>query len=166
MPKQIKTLISAYSKKPRGSGIYVRNKEAVYTIWKDAKCVTVGSTEHPGHTEGTVTRNWKDKTNKKQKKDTPIPLSIYYYNNFMGGVDLSDQMLKYYEVLRQTKKYWKTLFYHFIDLASVNAFILYKMTYLGEKISHQQFREKLVRDLCHTSLDTSSTSGSGGRNIT
>ena len=114
----------------------MRNKETVYTIWKDTKCVTVGSTEHPGHSEGMVTRNWKDKESRKQRKNVPIPLSTYYYNNFMGGVDLSDQMLKYYEVLRQTKKYWKTLFYHFIDLATVNAFILFKITFPDGKINH------------------------------
>ena len=57
LPKQIKELVSAYNDKPRGSG-------------KDTKCVKVGSTEHPGHAEGLVTRNWKDKENKKQKRCT------------------------------------------------------------------------------------------------
>ena len=58
LPKQIKELVSVYNDKPRGSG-------------KDTKCVKVGSTEHPGHAEGLVTRNWKDKENKKQKKMYP-----------------------------------------------------------------------------------------------
>lgn len=118
----------------------MRDKETVYTIWKDTKCVTVASTEHPGHSEGTITCNWKDKDHPRQEKLVPIPLSIFYYNNFMGGVDLSDQLLKYYEVLRQTKKYWKTLFFHFIVLAGVNAFILYKQTFTGEKTNHLGYK--------------------------
>lgn len=71
LPKQIKELVSVYSNKPRGSGIYVRDTEVVYTVWKDTKCVTVGSTEHAGHAEGLVSRNWKDKDNNKQKKMYP-----------------------------------------------------------------------------------------------
>jgi len=84
----------------------------------------------------------------------------------MGGVDHSDQMIKYYEVLRQTKKYWKTLFFHMVDLAVVNSFILYKTVHPQEKISHYQFREKLVRALCpiaSVAVSRATTPGSGGR---
>ena len=43
----------------------------------------------------------------------------------MGGIDKSDQYLAYHNVLRKTVRYWKTLFYHMIDVAVVNAFVLY-----------------------------------------
>lgn len=57
-PKEIKEKMAEYNKKPRGSGIYVRDKEVVYTVWKDTKCVAVGSNQHPGHSEDTVLRKW------------------------------------------------------------------------------------------------------------
>ena len=63
-----------------------------------------------------------------------IPPPIKHYNVSMGGVDLSDQLLQSYAVLRKTRKWWKTLFLHFIDLATVNSYILYKS--LGNNISH------------------------------
>ena len=71
----------------------------------------------------------------------PIPETIY------ECVDRSDQLIKYYNVLRQTKKYWKTLFFNFIDVAVVNAYVLHK-EYSSNPISHYEFWEQLVRRLC------------------
>ena len=107
--EQANELSKQYSSKPRGAGIYMTDSEVVYTVWKDTKCVTVGTNHHPGHSNTTVQHNWKEK-GIRQKKDVPIPIAIYNYNKFMGGVDRSDQMIKYNEVIRQTKKYWKTVF--------------------------------------------------------
>ena len=39
------------------------------------------------------------------------------------GSSSSNQFLAYHNVLRKTVRYWKTLFYHMIDIAAVNAFI-------------------------------------------
>ena len=50
---------------------------------------------------------------------------IKQYNKFMGGVDKSDQYLAYHNILRRTVRYWKTPFYHLVDIAIVNVFILY-----------------------------------------
>lgn len=69
----------------------------------------------------------------------------------MGGVDLSDQAISYYNILRKTRKYWRTLFLHFIDIMVTNAFILYR-AHLPEDeqstITLKEFREKLVTQLC------------------
>ena len=61
----------------------------------------------------------------------------------MNWVDHSDQMINYYNLLRQTKKYWKT---HFIDIALVNS---YKELNPDTKsrMSHYIFRESVVRQL-------------------
>ena len=99
---QIKTLAEARD--------IMRDDSVVYCAWKDTKSIVVLSTEHVGHSEYTVKRNAKDSTGKFVKKDVPIPSPVYFYNKQMGGVDKSDQLIHYYNVLQQTKKYWKTLF--------------------------------------------------------
>ena len=55
---------------------------------------------------------------------------------------------KNYTILRQTRKYWKTLFLHYVV---VNAYILYKELHPNARLrmSHFTFRETLVRQLCH-----------------
>ena len=72
---------------------------------------------------------------------------IEKYNAYMGGVDKSDQLLSYHNVLRKTLRYRKTLFYHMIDIAAVNAFILYNLiATLSEikTVTENQFRDSLV----------------------
>ena len=69
----------------------------------------------------------------------------------MNGVDRSDQLIKNYNILRQTRKYWKMLFLHYVDIAIVNSYILYKELHSNARLrmSHFTFRETLVRQLCH-----------------
>ena len=57
-------------------------------------------------------------------------------------------VMKFYE---RQKKCWKTLFFHLVDLAVVNSFILYKAHLPANKaqlISQKQYRETLVQELC------------------
>ena len=132
--------------KHRGEGLYVRDGCIVYSTWKDTKCITVLSTKYPGYSDNTVKRNTKDTEGHHQKKDVPIPSPVYHYNKHMGGVDKSDQLIHYYNVLRSSKKYWKTLFFHFIDIAVVNSYIIHLETE-ENPLSHYHFEENLVRSL-------------------
>ena len=79
--------------------------------------------------------------------DVPLPSVIKFYNKFMGGVDLSDQLIGYHRILRQTKKYWKTLFYHLLEISLTNAFILHKWLIMmkgGSAPTNRSFRDQVV----------------------
>jgi len=97
----------------------------VYMVWKDARAVCMMSSAFSGHAEGTVSRKNVSKTGSVEQIDIDIPVMVQMYNKYMGGVDKSDQLLAYHNVLRKTVRYWKTLFYHMVDIASVNAHLLY-----------------------------------------
>ena len=141
------------TKRSRGEGLYVREGCIVYSTWKDTKCLTILSTKYPGHSESTVKRNTKDAEGHHQTCDVPIPLPVYHYNKHMGGVDKSDQLIHYYNVLRSTHKYWKTLFFHFIDIAVVNSYIIH-IDKERNPLSHFGFRENLVRSLSGIILES------------
>ena len=89
-----------------------------------------------------------------QPKD--IPKVIDTYNKNMGGVDCGDQMLTSYEIERKrVKKWYKTFFYHLVNVGVFNAHII--ATKLGSKVTQLQFREELIESLFLENQNTGSS---------
>ena len=134
----------------RGYGVWIRKNSILYNVWKDTKVVCVASTVHRGNADNKVKRRVKKDSGGCEEVLVPIPNSIYAYNRHMGGVDLSDQLLQYHQTRRQTHKYWKTLFYHCVDIAVTNAYILYKLSLAEDdrsKYDHKKFVSNLIDEL-------------------
>ena len=61
----------------------------------------------------------------KDKVKVSCPSVIEEYNQFMEGVDLSDQMKVTYEVGRRSKsRFYLRVFFDFLDIAVVNSNIV------------------------------------------
>ena len=75
------------------------------------------------------------------------PVVVEQYNQFMGGVDRSDQLLSYYGFADRTVKWWRREVFYLLDMAVVNAYVLH--THKQET----QFRIELA--LLETSTDVS-----------
>ena len=150
VPSEVVAMKTYVDKLPRGSGYYFRAKKAqvTYCVWHDTKTVTLASTAYPAHSENTVVRRVKDPVTKSSvTTDIPCPVLLEMYNKSMGGVDKSDQYISYHKVLRKTVKYWKTTFYHLVDIAVVNAHILYNWFQLQDSektLGENQFRDALI----------------------
>ena len=53
------------------------------------------------------------------------PLVVYMYNKYMLGVDWLDQRMAYYQFTRKSVRWWRKFFFWMVDVAIVNAHILY-----------------------------------------
>ena len=122
----------------------------MYVMWKDTKVVTVASTMHTATGNEKVIRKMKDKAGQLLRKEVKIP-PIVEYNKYMGGVDLSDQAISYYNIQRKTRKYWRTFFLDFFGCNGDQFISSYKLHLPEEeckKCTHKAFRENLVTRLC------------------
>ncbi|KAF1388736.1 hypothetical protein PFLUV_G00065730 [Perca fluviatilis] len=118
-------------KSPRGSIRWIRNGSLLFVQWRDTRDVFLCSTLHR-RTKDTVQRRIKGADGQWQLKDVSVPPVVKDYNRCMGGVDHSDALIGYYKVLQKTQRWYKTLFYHFMDIAIVNAFLLQKDLAIGK----------------------------------
>ena len=94
--------------------------------WKDSKTVSICSMFHSANDTATARRNSKTKDGKYVRLELKKPKAVDDYNQNMGGVDRSDQLLSSYDVLLKSYRWWKTLFFHMIDVSIVNSFILFQ----------------------------------------
>jgi hypothetical protein len=140
----------------RGSFRYHKDGDVIEWQWLDRNVVNLISNFHLGSEHDLCVRHTKV-DGAHQKIKVPRPIVCADYNEYMGGVDKSDQMLKYYEVLWRSLKYWKKLFLHFIDLAVLNSYLCFKdlqVQYPDEEVlkrgsnySHKIFRLELACSL-------------------
>lgn len=133
---------------------YVREGELLYVLWKDKRTVTALNTVH-GTNDRVITSCHTKQHGQHVMLQVPKPLAFEVYNQHTGGVDIFDQMVASYRVLRKGRKWWETLSFDFVDIAVVNSFLLYQEYQAGApdgdvallKLTHLEFRERLARQL-------------------
>ncbi|XP_020909061.1 piggyBac transposable element-derived protein 4-like [Exaiptasia diaphana] len=140
----------------RGNIRWERDGVCLALQWKDNKPVTILSSIANANNYLMVER--KEKTNNQWNNiRVKQPQVIHSYNQYMNGVDRSDQLLAKNNALRKCMRWWKTLFFHMIDIAIVNSYILFEihraehqdndLLKRPKKYSVAEFREELVRQL-------------------
>ena len=119
----------------RFSSKVLRAGEATLTIYqgKPRKNVSLLSTMHQ-----TVS------TDNGPKK---MPETVSHYNSTKYGVDVMDQMARLYSVKGGTRRWPVAVFYNILDLAAINAHILYKQC-MDVNMTRKRFILELVKQLC------------------
>ena len=114
--------------------------------WRDKKRVNLLSTLHQNPDPQEVQC-------KKPGGDIKIkPQIVLDYNRGKTGVDVSDQMTSYYAIRRKCVKWYQTLFWHLVDQAIVNAFLVWRILGGPNRAKSRQlrFRKELIRSLVGT----------------
>ena len=84
---------------------------------------------------------WCNKS--KVVKAVSCPKIVSTYNESMGSVDLADMLIVLYRIDVKTRHWYIKVFWQFVDVAKVNAWILYKRHYKQLALSANK-RKSLV----------------------
>lgn len=113
-------------KKKRGTSSFATSAEGVTVLrWKDNNLVNVCSS-FAGYAPTDSVQRWCSTA--KSKVAVERPYAVKEYNKCMGGVDLMDSLTSLYKNDFRNKRWYMRLFHHFLDVAVVNAWILYRKT--------------------------------------
>lgn len=131
----------------------VSNTNVSFLKWKDKRSVYVLSNFHDPKETDTVKR--RERTG--ESKQVTCPAAVIDYNKNMNFVDKFDQLKSCYSIDRKSHKWWHRIFFHFLDCAVVNAFIIYRVLQADgyhelEKISSKDFRRRVYLDMLAPAL--------------
>ena len=80
------------------------------------------------------------------------PETVAFYNATKYGVDILDQMARLYSVKGGTRRWPVAVFYNVLDLAAINALVLYKEC-TGNTITRRDFILQLALELQQKNFD-------------
>ena len=87
-----------------------------------------------------VDRVWGD----QGKVQIYIPTLIDNYNYWMGGVDVSDQRIAYYQPNLRCRRNWIPMFIQILSLIRSNSYIIYKCGTKIKTIPHKKFTLEML----------------------
>ncbi|KAL3062048.1 hypothetical protein OYC64_010047 [Pagothenia borchgrevinki] len=112
----------------------LKSEKVVLSVYqcKPRRNVTILSTQHQ-HVDIST-----------ERKKTPE--TVEYYNHSKVGVDVLDQMARQYSVKGGTRRWPVAVFYNVLDLAVINAWVLYRSC-LSQNIPRRDFMLQLAHEL-------------------
>uniref|UniRef100_F6X7P9 PiggyBac transposable element-derived protein domain-containing protein n=1 Tax=Ciona intestinalis TaxID=7719 RepID=F6X7P9_CIOIN len=125
------------------------NSGILVTKWYDNNAVHIGSNFVGIEPMSTIDR-WSSEI--KEKVPIQCPQIITMYNKGMGGVDLADMLISLYRTEVKTRRWYIKIFWHCIDIAKVNAWLLYRRHCNEMSISKKSQRTLLKRKLENDTL--------------
>jgi hypothetical protein len=156
-PKSLRDVKVWAKKLKRGSMRWERESNVLAIQWVDNKAVSL-LTSIDSANEKAVARRRTKVGGVFERVDVDQPYAFYRYNQYMNAVDRSDQMLACHNVSRKCYRWWKTLFFHLVDMAVVNGFLLFQQhrasdpdnPALQRRSTYNivDFREEIVRQIC------------------
>ncbi|XP_056419226.1 piggyBac transposable element-derived protein 4-like [Hyla sarda] len=122
---------------PRGESRALCSNNILLLKYKDKRDVLILTSIHGSGSTTVPVRGTSSTVSK--------PDCILDYNKNMGGVDLSDQVLKPYSAMRKTKVWYKKLVVHIVQMALYNAYVL--SCNAGGTGTFLEFQETVIKAL-------------------
>ncbi|XP_021331748.2 piggyBac transposable element-derived protein 4 isoform X3 [Danio rerio] len=151
-PKSAKNKL--LSNAPRGTMRWIRQDKLLFVEWKDSKEVQMCSSFHKAYEGDTVQRKVRRDAH-RTLEEIPVPAVVLDYSKNMEAVDSSDCITEHFRAIHKPKKWYQCMFYHFLDIAVENAFIMQELVTKGngkKPLTRKAFLQALILEL--TDIDS------------
>lgn len=136
MPKEL-----AKEKIKVGEAVAYSSNHITSMKWKDKRDVCMLSTKH------TLDFAETGKVHRKTKTKILKPTAVIDYNKKMRGVDVGDQIMSKFHVMRRYSKAYKKIFFYVVDMMLLNSYVLYKQLHGKKDRTFHVFKQKLAEEL-------------------
>nr|XP_009305172.1 piggyBac transposable element-derived protein 4-like isoform X2 [Danio rerio]XP_021331739.1 piggyBac transposable element-derived protein 4-like isoform X2 [Danio rerio] len=151
-PKSVKNKL--LSNAPRGTMRWIRQDKLLFVEWKDSREVQMCSSFHKAYEGDTVQRKVRQDAH-RTLEEIPVPAVVLDYSKNMEAVDSSDCVTEHFRAIHKPKKWYQCMFYHFLDIAVENAFIMQELVTKGngkKPLTRKAFLQALILEL--TDIDS------------
>ena len=124
-PKDIVISSAMEKRMNRGACLWRSYGNLVAMAWYDKRPVYLISTIHTPESRGAPTTVQR-RSQAGPREAIPCPPAQCAYQEYMGGVDLADQILQSFSVIRKSRKARKKLFYYGLEVCLLNSFTIFK----------------------------------------
>ncbi|KAJ8896165.1 hypothetical protein PR048_001508 [Dryococelus australis] len=109
--------------------------------WKDKMEVSMLSTKH------TLDFAETGKVHRKMHTKIMKPTAVIDYNTKIRGVDVGDQIISKFHVMRRYSKAYRKIFFYVVDMMLLNSYVLYKKLQGKKNRTFHVFKQKLAEEL-------------------
>lgn len=142
--KSNRKLMPKFKKLKRGEVEAYMSPPLLALKWQDKKPVLMLSTKHDDKILPSDSVDYSTGLPKMK------PHCVIEYNKNMGTVDTADMMTSTLGCIKKSKKWYKKLGFHVIDMFLLNAFYLFRMLNVNRKFSLADFQLNVIRQIINT----------------
>ena len=124
--------------------VFARSDNVVACTWHDTKRVSFVSSVH---TNNTVEKRIRSRQHEGGFRSVEKPVIADSYNDYMGGVDIMDQLLGTYCYPHKVSKWYHAVYQRVREVALTNGYIVYQNADNRNTLTPKAFREAVIDGL-------------------
>ena len=139
----------------RGDAKYLAIDSISIVKWMDRRPVLMMF----NFTDPRIMTNMNRKLKNGEVIQLRCPVMIQEYNLGKLGVDRVDQRIQYYAVDRKSRRNWLRIFFHFLNVALSNVFVLYSRDHPDDNMRYLHFLADIAEELIGRNASVKKKSG-------
>ncbi|XP_021952231.1 piggyBac transposable element-derived protein 4 [Folsomia candida] len=151
MPKFIDHVTSRPSRLKKGEVETFSDGDLLLERWMDRREVLMLNTF--------IHHRMEDCESQNPRNAQVKPASVLVYNKSMGALDDMDKIIRPYQALRKTLKWYRKFAFHLFDICVYNSWVVYCHMNSRRSTGYKQYLSNLIKEIMSANVTIRSTKG-------